>query len=65
MNLKVTGFIWLEDFLQKIAQKHEVEQQEVREVLADRPRFRLVERKDTVQAKMSIQLWDEPLHVAF
>jgi hypothetical protein len=42
--LKITGFIWLEDIVEKLAQKHGVRQQEVREIFANRPQFRLVER---------------------
>jgi uncharacterized protein len=42
--LKVTGFIWLEDFVEKIQQKHNVSPLEVREVFAPGPRFRFVEK---------------------
>jgi uncharacterized DUF497 family protein len=42
--LRITGFIWLEDIVEKLAQKHGVRQQEVREVFANSPHFRLVEK---------------------
>ena len=42
--MKITGFIWLEDIIEKLAQKHKVQQQEVREVFANLPRFRFVEK---------------------
>lgn len=32
--MKITGIIWLEEIFKKLAPKHRVEQQEVREVLA-------------------------------
>ena len=42
--MKITGLIWLDDILEKIETKHQVEQAEVREVFADKPQFRRVER---------------------
>lgn len=42
--MKITGFIWLEEVVDKLAEKHGIEQREVREAFADRPRFRLVEK---------------------
>lgn len=42
--MKITGFIWLEEVIEKLAEKHGVEQGEVREVFANHPRFRLVEK---------------------
>jgi len=42
--LKITGFIWLEDIIEKLAQKHGVQQQEVREVFAHLPHFCFVEK---------------------
>jgi uncharacterized DUF497 family protein len=41
--LTITGLIWLEDIVQKNLQKHTVQQQEVREIFANRPRFWFVE----------------------
>jgi len=41
--LRITGFIWLEDIIEKLVQKHSVQQQEVREVFANLPRFRFAE----------------------
>ena len=42
--MKILGFIWLEDVIEKLAQKHGVQQQEIREVFADLPQFRFVEK---------------------
>ena len=42
-SLKITGIIWLEDILEKLAWKHHVERHEVVEVLQKKPKFRLVE----------------------
>lgn len=42
--MKITGFIWLEDIVEKLAQKHGVSQQEVKEVFANFPHFRFVEK---------------------
>jgi uncharacterized protein len=42
--LKITGFIWLEDIVQKLVQKHGVRREEVREVFQNRPHFRFVEK---------------------
>jgi len=42
--LKITGFIWLEETIEKLDQKHNVQQYEVREVFTSYPRFRFVEK---------------------
>lgn len=42
--MKITGLIWLEDIVQKNLQKHAVQKQDVREVFACGPRFRLAEK---------------------
>jgi len=42
--LKITGFIWLEEIIEKLEQKHHVKQKEVREVFANLPNFRFVEK---------------------
>ena len=42
--MNITGFIWLDDILEKLEQKHGVYQVEVREVFENAPRFRLVEK---------------------
>jgi uncharacterized DUF497 family protein len=42
--LKITGFIWLDDIVQKWQQKHGVMQHEIREIFTSRPKFRLVEK---------------------
>ncbi len=42
--MKIKGFIWFEEILEKLARKHHVQQEEVREVFANRPKFRFVEK---------------------
>jgi len=42
--VKITGFIWLDDIVEKIETKHHVEQDEVRELFANKPQFRRVEK---------------------
>jgi len=42
--LNVTGFIWLEDIVEKLWRKHRVEQRDVAEAFAGAPHFRLVEK---------------------
>ena len=42
--MKVNGFIWFDDIVQKLQSKHGVEQQEVRELFDNRPNFRFVEK---------------------
>jgi len=43
-TLRVTGFTWLDDIVQKLQQKHGVLQNEVKEVFASHPKFRLAEK---------------------
>lgn len=42
--MKIKGFIWFEEILEKLERKHHVRQEEVREVFANRPKFRFVEK---------------------
>jgi uncharacterized DUF497 family protein len=42
--LEITGFIWFEEIIEKLERKHHVRQEEVREVFANRPKFRFVEK---------------------
>jgi len=42
--LRIAGFIWLDDIVQKLRQKHNVLQDEVKQVFASRPQFRRVEK---------------------
>ncbi|MGH9839847.1 MAG: BrnT family toxin [Blastocatellia bacterium] len=44
--MDVTGLIWLRRIVEKLAQKHGVSQQEVGEVMANRPQIRWVEKGD-------------------
>jgi uncharacterized DUF497 family protein len=43
---KINGIRWLEQFVRKLAIKHQVEQAEVEEVFASNPRFRFIEKGD-------------------
>jgi len=42
--LKITGLIWLDEIVEKLARKHRVEAHEVAELFESSPKFRLVER---------------------
>jgi uncharacterized DUF497 family protein len=42
--VKITGIIWLEDIVEKIAWKHSVRDYEIVEVLQENPYFRFVEK---------------------
>lgn len=42
--MKITGFVWLEDIVQKLIWKHSVETEEVREIFLNKPRIRFVEK---------------------
>jgi len=42
--LKVTGFIWFEDIVEKLESKHNVRQQDVREIFGSKPHVRFVEK---------------------
>jgi uncharacterized DUF497 family protein len=42
--LKITGIIWLEDIVQKLIWKHQIEREEVVEILNNNPSFRYVEK---------------------
>ncbi len=42
--MKISGFIWLEDIIQKLIWKHSVETDEVQEIFNNKPRFRFVEK---------------------
>ena len=42
--MKIIGFIWYEKIIEKLEQKHNVRQYEVREVFENNPKFRYVEK---------------------
>lgn len=42
--MKITGFTWLEEIVQKLIWKHSVETEDPRELFLNRPRFRFVEK---------------------
>lgn len=42
--MKITGFVWLEDIVQKLIWKHSVDTSEVREIFLNQPRIRFVEK---------------------
>ncbi len=42
--MKISGIIWLPEIIDKISRKHDVEQDEVREVLKRSSHFRFVEK---------------------
>ena len=42
--MKITGFIWLDEIVEKLQKKHNVIVNEVQEVLTNKPKFRFVEK---------------------
>lgn len=42
--MNIEGIIWLNQFVDKLAFKHQVETYEVEEVLSENPKFRFVEK---------------------
>jgi uncharacterized DUF497 family protein len=44
--MRIDHFIWLDNIVEKLAFKHQVETQEVEEALRNRPKFRFVEKGD-------------------
>ncbi len=58
--MKITGFIWLDDIVQKLLWKHSVTQKEVIELFDNSPRLFFVEKKETQQARMFMSLSDKP-----
>lgn len=42
--MKIIGFIWYDEIVKKLEQKHNVQQHEVREVIVNHPQFRFVEK---------------------
>jgi uncharacterized protein len=42
--MRIAGIIWLEEIIEKLEQKHAGKQEEVRQALANSPRFRFVEK---------------------
>jgi len=42
--VNISGLIWLDDIVNKLAWKHQVLPEEVAEILANRPHFRFIEK---------------------
>ena len=42
--MKIKSIVWFDDIIEKLIRKHNVQQYEVREVLANKPHFRFVEK---------------------
>ena len=57
--MKITGFIWLDDIVQKLLWKHSVTQKEVIELFDNSPRLFLL-KKETEQARMFMSLSGKP-----
>ncbi len=49
--MKISGFFWLDDIVQKISWKHSVSHEEISEVFANSPRIYFV-KKETEKTKM-------------
>lgn len=41
--MKISGIVWIEEIIDKLERKHNVQQDEVRQVLGSNPHFRFVE----------------------
>lgn len=41
--MRIAGFIWLDQIVEKLARKHDVTPEEVESMFAERPRYRFVE----------------------
>lgn len=44
VQVKIEGFVWFNEILEKLEQKHGVQQQEIREVFSGHPYFCFVEK---------------------
>jgi len=44
VTLRIKGFLWLEEFVEKLAQKHRASPEEVESLFGARPHYRLVEK---------------------
>jgi uncharacterized DUF497 family protein len=42
-ELRITGFIWLDEIVEKLASKHRVDPHEIEELFTGTPKFRFVE----------------------
>ena len=42
--MKIEGFIWLEDVIEKLLDKHRVSQSEVEEMFSNSPKYRFAEK---------------------
>ncbi|MDP9194532.1 MAG: BrnT family toxin [Acidobacteriota bacterium] len=42
--MRIAGFVWLEQYVEKLAHKHDVTPEEVEAMFFARPRYRLVEK---------------------
>lgn len=42
--MKISGIIWLEDIVDKLERKHALRQEEVKQIFANSPYFRFVEK---------------------
>jgi hypothetical protein len=56
--LEINDFYWLDEIIDKLAVKHQVEPWEVEEVFQNLPRFRF-RQKGTVRAKTFTPPWDK------
>ncbi len=63
--MKIIGLIWYENIIEKLEQKHNVQQHEVRGILANNPKFRYVENglqpDENVYAALGRQMLEDIL----
>ena len=57
--MKIEGIIWLNQIVDKLAFKHQVETYEVEELLSESPNLDLL-KKASEKMKMFIWLWGKP-----
>jgi len=64
--VRLSGVIWMEDVVEKLAEKHDVRQHEVRETLTGRSFFRRVEKGHRVLDTHDLaDYWDQTEPVDF
>jgi uncharacterized DUF497 family protein len=52
LALRIKGFMWLEQYVEKLAWKHDITPEEVEALFASNPRYRFVEKGQVVGENM-------------
>lgn len=61
--MKISGFIWFDEIIEKIETKHYTTLSEVEEIFAGKPKFKKM-KKENFAAKTFTECLDKPLPVA-